>query len=127
MQNCAKCHKLFEQGGQIGPDLTSYKRDDVGRMLMNIVNPSAEVREGFENYQVVTVDGRVLNGFLADRTTRWWCCVARTGRTRRLPRRHRRNAARFTFDDAGRRAQDFNDQQIRDLFAYLRSTQPLPD
>ena len=44
--NCGKCHTLFGQGGQIGPDLTSFKRDDVANMLVNIVNPSAEVREG---------------------------------------------------------------------------------
>ncbi|HEV7223633.1 MAG TPA: c-type cytochrome, partial [Pirellulales bacterium] len=56
-ETCAKCHRLFDDGGQIGPDLTSYKRDDVANMLINIVNPSAEVREGFETYQALTDDG----------------------------------------------------------------------
>src|SRR5262249_34863831 len=57
---CAVCHKLFGQGGQIGPDLTAYKRDDLDVMLLNIVNPSAEIREGFENYLLTTKDGRNL-------------------------------------------------------------------
>ncbi|MFH1300002.1 MAG: PVC-type heme-binding CxxCH protein, partial [Planctomycetota bacterium] len=65
-KNCGKCHKLFGEGGAIGPDLTAFKRDDVGRMLVNIVNPSAEIREGFETFLVVTEDGRTVNGFLAD-------------------------------------------------------------
>ena len=36
-------------------------------MLISVVNPGLEIREGFENYVVVTKDGRVLNGFLADK------------------------------------------------------------
>ena len=35
-------------------------------MLVNVVNPNAEIREGFENYIIRTVDGRVISGFLAD-------------------------------------------------------------
>src|SRR5262249_28084835 len=45
---CAKCHTLFGQGGKVGPDLTAYQRSDVAHMLLHIVNPSAEIREGFE-------------------------------------------------------------------------------
>src|SRR5205823_774485 len=41
---CAKCHKLFDKGGQVGPDLTTYQRTDVANMLLHIVNPSAEIR-----------------------------------------------------------------------------------
>ena len=46
-QQCARCHTLFGQGGKLGPDLTTYRRDDLDAMLLNIVNPSAEIREGF--------------------------------------------------------------------------------
>jgi len=34
--------------------------------LLNVVNPSAEIREGFENYMVQTADGRTLSGFIAE-------------------------------------------------------------
>ncbi len=46
-RQCARCHKLFGNGGTVGPDLTTYRRDDLDTMLLNIVNPSAEIREGF--------------------------------------------------------------------------------
>ncbi|HEV8541052.1 MAG TPA: PVC-type heme-binding CxxCH protein, partial [Verrucomicrobiae bacterium] len=55
---CSTCHTLFGKGGQIGPDLTSYKRDDLESMLMNIVNPSGEIREGYETVVIETKDGR---------------------------------------------------------------------
>ena len=64
---CAKCHQLYSKGGDFGPNLTSYKRDDVDNMMLHIVNPSAEIREGYENYMVVTADGRSLNGFLLEK------------------------------------------------------------
>src|SRR5205807_9194760 len=63
---CAKCHRLLTDGGQIGPDLTTYKRDDVANLLVNLVNPSAEIREGYETYLVATKAGRLVTGFLVD-------------------------------------------------------------
>ncbi len=64
--SCAKCHTLFSQGGQIGPDLTAYNREQLDNMLRHIVDPNAEIREGFETFAVTTHDGRALTGFLAD-------------------------------------------------------------
>src|SRR5262249_30101983 len=67
---CARCHTLFGRGGQVGPDLTAYKRDDLPTMLLSIVNPSAEIREGFETHLAVTQDGRALTGFVVERDNR---------------------------------------------------------
>ena len=69
--SCGKCHLLYGDGGRIGPDLTSYQRKDQQRILLNVINPSAEIREGFEAYNVLTSDGRVLSGFLFDRHPSW--------------------------------------------------------
>lgn len=71
MQNCGRCHLLFDEGGRIGPDLTPFARTNLERMLSSVVNPSLEIREGFENHVVITVDGRVLNGFLADKDSQY--------------------------------------------------------
>ncbi|NJO56811.1 MAG: hypothetical protein HC834_11370 [Rhodospirillales bacterium] len=39
------------QGGDIGPDLTSFNRRDENNLLLAIVNPSAEIREGYRELQ----------------------------------------------------------------------------
>ncbi|HVA45789.1 MAG TPA: PVC-type heme-binding CxxCH protein [Pirellulales bacterium] len=126
--NCAKCHRLFGQGGQIGPDLTSYKRDDVGNMLVNIVNPSAEVREGFETYQVLTDDGRVVSGFLVDRDNQVVVLRGADGQSVSLVQSEIEEMLpqRKSLMPEGVLAK-MTEQDVRDLFAYLRSTQPLND
>ncbi len=127
-ETCAKCHRLFGDGGQIGPDLTSYKRDDVGNMLINIVNPSAEVREGFETYQALTEDGRIVTGFLVDRETQVVVLRGADGQNVTLAQSEIEELLpqRKSLMPEGV-LRELNDQQIRDLFAYLRSTQPLSD
>ena len=123
---CAPCHKLFRNGGQIGPDLTSYQRDDLSTMLVSIVNPNAEVREGFENYSIKTKDERSLTGFLVDQDAKVVVLRGLDGQNISLQRSEIKEMrpAGQSLMPAGLLG-SFNDQQIRDLFAYLRTGQPI--
>jgi putative membrane-bound dehydrogenase-like protein len=125
-QTCAKCHTLFTEGGKVGPDLTSYKRDDIENMLVHIINPSAEIREGYENHIAITGDGRVVTGLLVDQDPRVVILRGPEGQNIVLRRNQLDELAtqrRSLMPDG--LLKDLTDQQIRDLFAYLRSTQPL--
>jgi putative heme-binding domain-containing protein len=62
---CAVCHKLFNEGNVIGPELTGYDRGNLEFWLNNILTPSLEIREGFGAYVVELKDGRVLTGMMA--------------------------------------------------------------
>ena len=61
-QRCASCHKLFGDGGNIGPDLTGSGRANIDYALQNVVTPSAVVAAGFQVSVVVTLTGRILTG-----------------------------------------------------------------
>jgi putative heme-binding domain-containing protein len=123
---CGACHKLFSQGGQIGPDLTTYKRDDLANMLLNIVHPNAEIREGYVNYMLNTKDGRTLTGFLADEDKQVVTMRGIDGANNTIPRAEieEMKPTGYSLMPEGL-LQGLNDQQLRDLFAYLRSAQPL--
>jgi putative heme-binding domain-containing protein len=127
-ESCGKCHTLFGKGGKIGPDLTTYKRDDLRGMLLNVVNPSAEIREGFENYIARTADGRTITGLIADQDPNVVVIRGADGQNISIPREEIEDlrASRTSLMPDGQLKQ-MSDQQIRDLFAYLRSTQPLAD
>jgi putative heme-binding domain-containing protein len=62
---CGKCHQLFGKGESVGPKLDSYDRTNLQFWLTAIIAPNIEIREGYQLYQVVTVDGRVLTGLIA--------------------------------------------------------------
>jgi putative heme-binding domain-containing protein len=125
---CARCHRLFTDGGQIGPDLTAFKRDDMANMLLHIVNPSAEIREGYETYLITTKDGRVLTGLLADKDKQVVVLRGADGQTITVRQNQIEEMAqqKKSLMPEGLLA-NLTDQQVRDLFAYLRSTQPLND
>ncbi len=61
---CAVCHKLFDQGGAIGPELTGYDRQSLEFWLLNTTYPSLEIREGFGAYVAKLKDGRILTGLM---------------------------------------------------------------
>jgi putative membrane-bound dehydrogenase-like protein len=127
LEHCGKCHQFFTDGGRIGPNLTSYKRDDLRGMLLNVINPSLEIREGFENFVVYMDDGRTLMGFIADQDNR--VVVLKTADSQTLILRRdeieeMRAVKRSLMPEEI--LKPLSTDQLQDLFAYLRSSQPLP-
>lgn len=126
MEKCAPCHKLFFKGGRIGPELTAYQRDNLGTMLISIVNPNAEIREGFQYFSVVTRDGRSLSGFLVERDGQILVLRGLEGEDITL-----RQSDVLRLTPLGRSLMPeglldgLTDKQLRDLFAYLRISQPI--
>jgi putative heme-binding domain-containing protein len=125
-ESCGRCHQLFRDGGQIGPNLTPYRRDDTARLVLQIVHPNLEIREGFETWTAVTADGRIVQGFRVDQDPRTIVLRGADGQDVALPRdevesfeRDRRSLMPTGL------LQSYSDQQLRDLFAYLRISQPL--
>ncbi len=127
-QQCARCHTLFGQGGKVGPDLTTYRRDDLDAMLLNIVNPSAEIREGYAGSVLAVSDGRILSGVIVEEDKNVVVLRGADGHEATLPRDAidtMRPSSNSLMPEG--LLNELTAQQVRDLFAYLRSTQPLID
>ncbi|MGI9446875.1 MAG: c-type cytochrome [Pirellulales bacterium] len=65
-KTCAACHVLYGEGGNVGPELTGANRANLDYILLNSVYPSLDVPYAYRTVSVLTVDGRVVNGVLAE-------------------------------------------------------------
>lgn len=63
-RTCANCHKLFDTGGNIGPDITGAQRTNLDYLLQTIVDPSAAVAKDFQMHVLQTSSGRVITGLV---------------------------------------------------------------
>lgn len=65
---CAKCHKVGDKGGAVGPELTAIaKTRSRAEILDGILEPSRRIEPQFAAYLVKTADGRSLTGLLVKR------------------------------------------------------------
>ena len=122
---CSSCHKMFANGGQIGPDLTSYQKNDQDTLLISVIAPGAEIREGYENIILKTLDGIIYSGFLLEDTKNNLIIRQLNGITKILSKT---NIVSTTMTGVSLMPMGLidglSDDEIRNLFAYLRSTTP---
>ena len=125
-KHCLACHQLFGEGEKIGPDLTAADRKNLDVLLPNILDPDAVIREGYQQYLVTTVDGRVLSGLLAENSAGKVTVLDAKGARTPLREDEVEKVARAetSLMPAGL-LDTLSDQEIRDLIAYLRS-EPAP-
>jgi putative membrane-bound dehydrogenase-like protein len=67
-QQCLKCHALNGTGFAVGPDLAAVQNRPDESLLIDILDPSSTITVGYKSYQVVTKNGKVYNGTLAEET-----------------------------------------------------------
>lgn len=126
LERCASCHFLYNEGGQIGPDLTAYQRNSISDLLLAIVNPAAEIREGFQTITVTTKDQQTLSGFLTNQNEHSLTIRPLGGKDHLIERSQiiSQKTSNTSLMPAGLLS-DLPEQQLRDLFTYLGTSQPL--
>ena len=63
---CGACHKMYGEGGLLGPDLTGSNRANREYILLNIVDPNFDVPDGYKMVIVKTKNNRVLAGTIGE-------------------------------------------------------------
>jgi putative heme-binding domain-containing protein len=62
---CAVCHKVNEKGGEVGPDLSQIAgKFDRAHLIESILNPSAEILQGYQSTNIETKAGRTFTGIV---------------------------------------------------------------
>ncbi len=63
---CGQCHKIYGEGQDVGPDITSNGRSSFEQLLSNVLDPSLVIGAAYQARTVVTGDGRVLTGLATE-------------------------------------------------------------
>lgn len=122
---CAKCHSLTGAGSAaLGPNLTSLGPDATDEHLVEaILQPSKVIREGYESWSVLTVDGRLISALLVERTPERIVLrdVARDGELLTIAMEEIEELKRneLSIMPAGQMNQLGSRQQFLDLIRYL--------
>ncbi len=120
LANCGYCHRLFNEGGNIGPDLTGYERSNVNYFLLNVVDPNADIREGYGLHRFVTKDGRTIEGKLAASNGDTHTIQTQAGKEIILSVSQIKEMKALPVSIMPERILNrLNDQEVRDLFAYI--------
>jgi len=125
---CGTCHKMYGEGGAIGPDLTGSGRADLGYLLENIIDPSAVVSADFMMSTLNLKDGRTLTGIVSSENSRTLTLRQASGEeTLEKSAIEKREVSSFSMMPEGL-ITALDPRMVRDLIAYLQhpSQVPLP-
>ncbi len=67
-RTCVQCHRLFDSGGDVGPELTGSDRANLDYILENVLDPGASVGRDYRLTTVATRDGRLISGIVREQT-----------------------------------------------------------
>jgi putative membrane-bound dehydrogenase-like protein len=124
-KHCATCHKLFDEGEAIGPDLTHANRKDRDYLLASIVDPSAVIRKEYLAYNVQTKDGRYLRGLLFEQTPSAITLVDAKNQRTKVARARIESIQESPVSLMPENIlKEFKPEELRDLFSYLQSDKP---
>ena len=122
---CASCHKLHDEGGEIGPDITGSNRADLDYILTNMIDPNGEVAESYHLVTISTQDGRTYEGNVY-REDNQQVTLRIVGQDLVIPKSEilSRHKSPMSMMPEGL-LDALTDQQARDLIGYLRTTHPV--
>ena len=123
---CGQCHKLYGEGGALGPDLTGSGRHDLNYLFENIVDPSAVVDAAHYLNVLELKDGRVLSGIVGAQSERTLTLRA-VGQETVIDKQDikARKIMPLSLMPEGL-LQAFTPEQQRDLLAYLMGNSQVP-
>lgn len=125
---CGQCHKIYGDGQEVGPDITSNGRNSFEQLLSNVLDPSLVIGAAYQARTVVTSDGRVLAGLLAEDNEQRIVLRQQGGKSEVIPRDE---IEAIKVSELSLMPEDLEKQlkpqELVDLFAFLVLDKPPSD
>ena len=119
-KECASCHKIGQEGKDLGPNLLTVGTRTPDAFLYNILDPSREVDAKYLNYVISTKDGKTFTGMLASESASTITLVKTDGSTDAISRKEIESleSTGVSFMPVGFE-EKITKQQMADLLAFL--------
>jgi putative heme-binding domain-containing protein len=122
---CAQCHKMYGQGQEVGPDITSNGRNDFDQLVSNVFDPSLVIGPGYQATTIATADGRVLTGLLAEDGKDRVVLKIQGGKIETIPREQVEEIKTAEVSLMPEEIEkQLSTQEVADLFAFLCLDKP---
>jgi len=121
---CARCHRIEDHGGRLGPDLSTIARgSNREKLMLSILHPSRDIAPQFVSHTVETRDGQAVSGLLLSQNADGTVILATAeGKAVRIPASdvvtHTQSKVSLMPEDL---AGTMTVRDFRDLMAYLLS------
>jgi putative heme-binding domain-containing protein len=125
---CGQCHKIYGEGQDVGPDLTSNGRASFEQLLSNVFDPSLVIGAGYQATTVFTKSGRSVTGLVTEDSSRRVVLKTQGGKLETVARDDvdEISASSVSLMPEGVENQ-LKPQEIADLFAFLTLDRPPGD
>jgi len=122
---CGQCHKIYGQGQEVGPEITANGRASFEQLLSNVFDPSLVIGAAYQARQVVTTEGRVLTGLVAEENEQRVVLKIQGGKAETIPRDEidELTTMPLSLMPEGLEKQ-LTPAELSDLFAYLVLDRP---
>jgi putative membrane-bound dehydrogenase-like protein len=128
-KQCAKCHRLGDQGFAVGPDLLTARTRADETLMTDLLDPSSQLTVGYPTYTVITSNGRIFTGVLAAESATSLTLREQEGKESVILRQE---VDELTVSSVSmmpeKLEQELSPQDVADLLGFLRrataSTQP---
>jgi putative heme-binding domain-containing protein len=124
VRTCSPCHRLYGEGGQVGPDITGSNRTNIEYLLSNLIEPSGEIQDDYRMVVITSRDGRTYSGNVIAENDRQ-VTLRVIGQDQLVLNKsdiQSRETAAVSMMPEGL-LQTLSDKEVVDLVAYLRTSQ----
>ena len=121
LQACASCHRIGNEGKEVGPDLLGQLGMAEESLLREILVPSERVRPGYETTLVQTRDGGAMIGLLKSDGATSLTLIQPGGVEQVVLRKDVLGVRRLATSSMPSFAEALKPSEVADLLAWLRS------
>ncbi|HVX14560.1 MAG TPA: PVC-type heme-binding CxxCH protein [Pirellulales bacterium] len=125
---CGQCHKIYGEGQEVGPDITVNGRSSFEQLLSNVFDPSLVIGAAYQARTVVTSDGRVITGLVAEDSPQRIVLKAQGGKLETIARPDidQMETSKLSLMPENLE-QQLKPEEIADLFAFITLDKPPDD